>query len=161
MTNHAFNNLSNIFKNKNLSKGIKLRILNALIKSIFLYNCELWGTTKALDHKIDAFQRRLLRNVLKIRWTNNNWISNEELYCQTNQTEWSSIVAHRRLRFFGHVSRLHDDAPAKLALREALKYTKKPRGRPVTTLLGTLKSQLKGRNINNFDDVMNLAQDRF
>ena len=161
MTNYAFNNLSNIFKNKNLSKGIKLRIFNALIKSIFLYNCELWGTTKALDHKIDAFQRRLLRNVLKIRWTNNNWISNEELYCQTNQTEWSSIVAHRRLRFFGHVSRLHDDAPAKLALREALKYTKKPRGRPVTTLLGTLKSQLKGRNINNFDDAMNLAQDRF
>ena len=71
-----------------------------------------------------------------------------------------SLVPHRRLRFFGHVSRLNDDAPSKLALREALRYTKKPRGRPVTTLLGTLKSQLKGRNINNFGDAMNLAQDQ-
>ena len=160
ITNSAFNTLSNIFNSRNLGQNIKLRIFDALIKSIFLYNCELWGTTKALNHKIDSFQRRLLRNILRIKWTNNNWISNEELYRQTNQATWSSTVAHRRLRFFGHVSRLHEDAPAKLALKEALRYTKKPRGRPVTTLLGTLKSQLKELNIDNFDDAINLAQDR-
>ena len=162
MTNGTFNTLSNIFNSKNIGQQVKLRIFEALIKSVFLYNCELWGTTKKLDDKIDIFQRRLLRRILKIRWTqtNNNWVSNEELYRRANQIPWSSIVAHRRLRFFGHVSRLNDDAPAKLALREALRYTKKPRGRPVTTLLGTLKSQLKGRNINNFGDAMNLAQDR-
>ena len=61
-----------------------------------------------------------------------------------------------RLRFFVHVSRLHEDAPAKLALKEALRYTKKPIGRPVTTLLGTLKSQLKELNIDNFDDALTL-----
>ena len=160
ITNSTFNTLSNIFNSKKLGKDIKLRIFNALIKSIFLYNCELWGTTKKLDDKIDKFQRRLLRNVLKIKWTYGNWISNEELYRQTKQTTWSSIVAHRRLRFFGHVSRLPEDAPAKLALREALRYTKKPRGRPVTTLLGTLKSQLKDHNINNFAEAIDLAQNR-
>ncbi len=34
-----------------------------------------------------------------IKWTNNNWISYTELYALTNQTQWSTIVAHRRQRF--------------------------------------------------------------
>ncbi|PIK59166.1 hypothetical protein BSL78_03912 [Apostichopus japonicus] len=95
-----------------------------------------------------------------LRWTNNNWLSNDELYNETNQTPWSSIVAHRRLRFFGHVARLQEDAPAKIALREALRHTAKPVGRPVTTLLGKIKSQFKDVNINNFEEAINLAQDR-
>ncbi|XP_071841678.1 uncharacterized protein [Apostichopus japonicus] len=160
ITNGAFNTLSNIFKSKNISRKIKLRIFETLLKSNFLYNCELWGTTKDLDCKIDTFQRRLLRNILIIRWTNNNWLSNDELYNETNQTPWSSIVAHRRLRFFGHVARLQEDAPAKVALREALRHTAKPVGRPVTTLLGKIKSQFKDININNFKEAINLAQDR-
>ncbi|XP_071834664.1 uncharacterized protein [Apostichopus japonicus] len=160
ITNGAFNTLSSIFKSKNISRKIKLRIFETLLKSIFLYNCELWGTTKDLDRKIDTFQRRLLRNILNIRWTNNNWLSNDELYNETNQTPWSSIVAHRRLRFFGHVARLQEDAPAKVALREALRHTAKPVGRPVTTLLGKIKSQFKDININSFEEAINLAQDR-
>ncbi|PIK38891.1 testis secretory pathway calcium transporting ATPase [Apostichopus japonicus] len=94
------------------------------------------------------------------RWTSNNWLSNDELYNKTNQTPWSSIVAHRRLRFFGDVARLQEDAPAKVALREALRHTAKSVGRPVTTLLGKIKSQFKDININNFEEAINLAQDR-
>ena len=160
LANGAFNTVSTILKSKHISQNVKLRIFDAIIKSIFLYNCELWGTTKAMEQKIDSFQRRLLRNILNIHWTNNNWISNTELYTITSQTQWSTIVAHRRLRFFGHVSRLPDDAPAKLALAEALRYTKKPRGRPGTTLLGTIKNQLKNIQITKFNEAINLAQDR-
>lgn len=76
-----------------------------------------------------------------------------------NKNHGQPLVAHRRLRFFGHIARLQNDAPAKIALQEALRPSKKPRGRPVTTLLGTIKSQLNHININ-FDEAINLAQNR-
>ena len=72
-----------------------------------------------------------------------NWISNDELYNITNQTQWSKIVACRRLRFFGHNARLDEKAPAKVALYEAIRPVKRPKGKPSNTLLLTSKKQLK------------------
>ena len=64
-----------------MSEETKLRFFYALLSSIFLYNCELWTLTSTLEKKIYAFQRKLLRRVLNIRWDpNNNWIANEQLY---------------------------------------------------------------------------------
>ena len=45
------------------------------------------------------------------------------LYNTTNQKPWSHIVKRRRLNFFGHMARLPDDTPAKLALNE-FRHTK-------------------------------------
>ena len=69
LANAAFSTLKTIFNSKKVSDEIKL---SALVESIFLYNCEVWGTNKRLDDKIDVFQRRLLRNILNIRWNNDN-----------------------------------------------------------------------------------------
>ena len=49
---------------------------------------------------------------------------------RTRQQQWSTKIAHRRLRFFGHVARLPENAPAKQALYESIRKTKTPRGRP-------------------------------
>ena len=160
LTNNAYFNLQSIFENNKVQIKTKLRIFSALLESIFLYNSEVWGTTKEDENKIDVFQRRLLRNVLGINWKKGNWISNNELYKITNQTPWSVKIAHRRLRFFGHIARLDDNAPAKLSLYEAIRKTRKPQGKPITTLLSTIHKQLKTIEINNFDDAINFAQDR-
>ena len=37
---------------------------------------------------------------------------------QTNQNPWSKTVKRRKLSIFGHVVRIPDDVPAKLALNE-------------------------------------------
>jgi len=160
LTNIAYSSLKTIFNSKKVNEDTKLRIFNALLESIFLYNSEVWGLTNKQENKIDVFQRRLLRNILNIRWRNNNWISNKELYEKTKQTEWSKKIKYRRLRFLGHVARLDEKAPAKLALYEALRPCKKPRGRPVTTLLNTLKKDLKNIDISNLNEAINCAQDR-
>jgi len=160
ITNSSYNTLEPIFKSKKVSQSIKLRIFGALLESIFLYNSEVWGLTKTLEDKIDTFHRRLLRKILNIKWTNNNWISNNQLYDITHQTQWSKKIAHRRIRFFGHIARLDNHSPAKIALREATRPTKKPQGRPSTTLLGVLKKQLRGLGINYFSEAIDLAQDR-
>ena len=58
-----------------------------------------------------------------------------------------------RLAFFGHVCRLPETTPVNIALCEALRPSKKPRGRPKTTYLQVIKtlkvetlSNIRGRN---------------
>ena len=160
LTNFAYHKLKSVFKSKHITESTKLRVFTALIESIFLYNSELWGTTKRLDDNIDKFQRKLLRLIFDITWRQRNWLSNEQLYNKYKLKPWSKIIAHRRLRFFGNVARLHDEAPAKIALHEALRHIKKPRGRQTTTLIGTLNKQLLDLNISDFSQAIDLAQCR-
>lgn len=143
LANSAYANLKSIFSDNQVSTNTKLRIFNALVESIFLYNSELWSLTKTLEDKIYCFQRRLLRCVLKISWSRNNWCSNIELYKRTNQQEWSKTIRTRRLRFFGHCSRLDDKTPVKIALKEAIKPVRHPRGRSKTNLLGVISNDLE------------------
>ena len=106
ITNSHYKTLGTIFGSKKVSQQLKFRIFNALLENIFLYNSEVWrpGLNQSLEEKIDIFQRRLLRNILNIKWNNNNWLSNNELYDGTKQIPWSKKIAYRRLHFFGHVA---------------------------------------------------------
>ena len=63
------------------------------------------------------------------------WPSNDKLYKVTKQTPWSEKIAKRRLTFFGHLCGLPETTPVKIALREALRPSKNPRGRLKTTYL--------------------------
>ena len=60
-----------------------MRIFNVYVASIFFYNSELWTLTKKLENKVDVFQRRLLRRILKIKYPKK--ISNENLYKKTGE----------------------------------------------------------------------------
>ena len=62
----TFNNFKHIMESKKVSTKTKMRIYDreAFVNSIFLYNSELWTLMKTLAHKIDVFQRSLLRRVV-------------------------------------------------------------------------------------------------
>ena len=159
LANTAFCNIKPILLSKRISTQTKLRVFGALIESIFLYNSEVWGLTSAQENNIDVFQRKLLRNILGIRYSANNWISNDDLYLLTKQDPWSRTIKRRRLRFFGHICRLDECAPAKIALNEALRTVKQPRGGKRTTYLARLKKDLKHLNLS-IDQARKLAIDR-
>ncbi len=55
-----------------------MRCFQAYVAGIFLYNSEVWTLTEQLNHKIDVFQRKLLRRILNIKWTRKK--SNIKLY---------------------------------------------------------------------------------
>ena len=154
----AYQNLKQIFKNNKLSDGLKLRFFYAIIATIFLYNCQIWTTTKQVENKVDIIHRNLLRGVLNIRWYDK--ISNDELYQRTNVQKWSTIVKVRRLSFFGHVCRLPEGAPARRTLIEALRPCERPRGRPKTVWIDNIRDQLKEVNINTIKEGIFIAQDR-
>ena len=157
LSNIAMNKLQDIFKHKRLHHRQKLRIFNALVASIFLYNSELWTVNKSINKSIDSYQRRLLRVVLNIIYP--NIIKTEELYRKTRETPWSNIIQQRRLRWLGHLLRLPEDTPAREALEEYRKPARRPRGGQKTTWLKTIQLDLNEIHCT-FDEAQNIAQDR-
>jgi hypothetical protein len=129
-----------------ISLKIRTRIFNAYVTSIFLYNSEIWTLSKKMETQIDTFQRNILRKMLNIKWPHK--ISNEELYTRTNEKEWSAKIRLRRLKWLGHLMRLPEESPARLALQEALEKDKKPQGRPTLTWISMINKEL--RNINKY-----------
>ena len=108
------------------------------VGSIFLYNSELWGLTQTQIDSIDAFHRRLLRTaVLNIKWPKK--VSNIELYRRTGALPWSSAIRSRQLSWFGHLTRLSDTTPTKIALQNVLKPFNQPQGRPPTTWISSMQ----------------------
>nr|KAG5702303.1 hypothetical protein BaRGS_002970 [Batillaria attramentaria] len=70
--------LKNIWASKVVSIRTKLRIYNSNVKSVLLYGCETWRTTKTMQQKIQTFLNTCLRRIFNIRWPEK--IRNEELW---------------------------------------------------------------------------------
>ena len=154
---NSMKKLYNIWEDRHLSLKYKIRIFESMVKPIFLYNSQLWGTNDTINGQINAFQRRLLRMVLNIKWPNK--ISNDELYNIFKYENWSKVIGYMRMKWLGHVFRLNGNTPARIAIEEARRRVKKPSGRSKTNWLKTILEQLETININ-IDDVENLAQNR-
>jgi hypothetical protein len=141
----AYNQLKKILESRKVSKEVKIRLFRSHIESIFLYNCELWTTTKQLINEIDVFQRNMLRKIMEIQWQDR--ITNNQLYERTKVTPWSKTVKKRRLKWYGHLLRLPEETPARAALREARRYVQKPRGGQKITWLKLIDKDLENINI--------------
>ena len=118
-----------------------------------LYNSELWTLTKDLEDSLDIFQRKLLRRMLHVKLTNK--IRNEDLYRRAKQKEISTEIKRRRLNWLGHLMRLPDGTPAKIALKEHLRKTKRKRGRPKLTWVALINNDLKpfGKTIDTLSEI--------
>ena len=153
----AANKLKYILDSKKLGTEIKIRTLNAYIASIFLYNSETWTVKKSNENEIDIFQRKFLRRILNIRWPEK--ISNNDLYERTKQERWSREIKRRRLSWLGHVLRMSEETPAKLALREAQRKIKKQMGNKLTWLgLIARDTRELNMNMNELEETANNRQ---
>ena len=88
--------------------------------------------------KIDVFQNRCLRRIMKIKWQDK--ISNRELLERANVERLSEEVRRRRWRFIGHILRQQPDNDCVTALTWTSEGKRK-RGRPKTTWRRTLEKE--------------------
>ena len=70
----------------------------------------------------------------------------------------SQIVTRRRWQMLGHILRMDDLVPAKQSTINCLKKKNAKRGRLSTSLLTTIKHDLKAHKLN-IDQAVELAQD--
>ena len=64
----AFQKLSLILKNRNISMTTKFRVLKTYVWSTLTYGCEWWTITSDIEKKIEAaemwFVRRMFKNLM-------------------------------------------------------------------------------------------------
>ena len=143
--NQAFAMLRPIWRSTGLSIHTKIRIFKSNILSVLLYGSECWKSTTSIERKLEVFQNKCLRRILKIYWPNT--ISNEELWIRTATTPIQEAIQTRRWRWLGHVCRM----PSTALPRTALRWTpqgRRNRGRPKETWRRTVEKELKSKGLS-------------
>ena len=81
--------------------------MGSLVTSIFLYACESWTLTAALQRRIQAMEIRFYCKILCISYKDH--VTNEEVHAKTQQAirpheDFLTIVERHKLQWYGHVS---------------------------------------------------------
>ena len=59
--NGVFVQLYPVWRNNNISKGVKIQLFNRDVKSVLLYPCETWKTTNQIRRRLQIFINKGLR----------------------------------------------------------------------------------------------------
>ena len=62
-------NVDSIFKSKDITLPTKVRLIKATVFPVVMYGCESWTVKKAERQRIDAFELRCWRRLLRVPWT--------------------------------------------------------------------------------------------
>ena len=62
-------NLDSIFKSRDITLPTKLHLVKAMVFPVVMYGCESWTVKKAEHQRIDAFELRCWRRLLRVPWT--------------------------------------------------------------------------------------------
>ena len=65
----AMTNLDSLFKNGDNTLLTKVHIVKAMNFPVVMYGCESWTIKKAEYQKVDAFELRCWRRLLRVPWT--------------------------------------------------------------------------------------------
>ena len=62
-------NLDSIFKNRDITLLTKVHLVKAMVFPVVMYGFESWTVKKAERRRIDAFELRCWRRLLRVPWT--------------------------------------------------------------------------------------------
>jgi len=105
-----------------------------------LYGSETWTMTKEDVSRLEAFEMRIWRRLLKISWTEHK--TNEEVLKAVDEKRMLvSTIRRRQKIWIGHV--LRRDSLLRTVLEGRMKGKKVP-GRPRTMMLDWMKNKDRG-----------------
>jgi hypothetical protein len=137
--------LSTIWKSKDISMKTKVRVYEALVLSVLLYNSETW-TLKATDEaKLRVFEMMVLRKICGASLRDRR--RNEEIKA-TLEIEIDVVerIRRRRLSYFGHINRMRADRLPVRILNGWI-HGCRPRGRPRKKWLDAVAEDCESRHI--------------
>ncbi|CAF5023974.1 unnamed protein product, partial [Rotaria socialis] len=106
---------------KTISIQAKVRIFRACVLPILLYGSEVWSTTIAQEQRLNTFYFKCLRTIIGMNLGDR--MPNEQLLQLTGQPHISDLLVRNRLRWFGHVNRMHtEDNEPSMAKKVAFSY---------------------------------------
>ena len=95
-------NLGSIFKNRDITLPTMVRLVKAMIFPVVMYGCESWAVKKAEHRRIDAFEMRCWRRLLRVPWTARR--SNQYILKKINPgISLEGMMLKLKLQYFGHL----------------------------------------------------------
>ena len=133
-------------RSKNINEGTKIR-LHAPLTAIHtgIYAGETWMTENKTNQMLDVFNRRCLRDILRVLW--NDHMTNEELLQRADTGNLQDTVKVGRRGVVGHVLRLPISRPVSMAISWTQKGRSKRKGRPKRKQKGTIKGDLHAMSV--------------
>ena len=108
-------NLDSIFKSRDITLPTKVRLVKAMVFQVVMYGCDSWTVKKAERRRIDAFEQRCWRRLLRVPWTARR--SNQSILKEINPgTSLEGIMLKLKLQYFGHLVRRADSLEKTLML---------------------------------------------
>ena len=98
----ATTNLDSILKSRNITLPTKVRILKAMVFPIVMYGCESWTIKTAERQRIDVFELRCWRRLLRAPWTPRR--SNQSILKEISpEYLLEGLMLKLKLQYFGHL----------------------------------------------------------
>lgn len=143
ITRTAMEKLKKVWRNRNITKATKVRLVRTLVFPIFLYAAETWTVRELEKGKINALEMWCWRKMLGISWT--EFRTNVSILRELGITQrLSTVVQSRILQYFGHVSRRNNDSIERLVVQGKVEGARS-RGRSPMRWTDQVKSALGSR----------------
>ena len=95
-------NIDSIFKSRDITLSTKVCLVKAMVFPVVMYGCESWTVKKAERQRIDAFELRCWRRLLRVPWTARR--SNQSILKEINPGgSLEGMMLKLKLQYFGHL----------------------------------------------------------
>ena len=100
-------NIDSTFKSRDITLPTKISLVKAMVFPVVRYGCECWTVKKAERQRIDAFELRCWRRLLRVPWTARR--SNQSILKEINPgISLEGMMLKLKLQYFGPVMRRID-----------------------------------------------------
>ena len=108
-------NLDSIFKSRDITLPTKVCLVKAMVFPVVMCGCESWTVKKAEHWRIDAFELRCWRRLLRVPWTARR--SNQSILRQISPgCSLEGLILKLKPQYFGHLMQRVDSLEKSLML---------------------------------------------
>ena len=94
-------NLDSIFKSRDITLPTKVHLVKAMVFPVVMYGCESWTVKKAERRRIDAFELRCWRRLLRVPWIARR--SNQSILKISLGISLEGMMPKLKLQYIGHL----------------------------------------------------------
>ena len=110
-------NLDSILKSRDITLSTKARLVKAMVFPVVMYGYESWTIKKAEHKRIDAFELRCWRRLLRVPWTARR--SNQSILKDISpEYSLEGLMLKLKLRYFGYLTWRTDSLEKTLMLEK-------------------------------------------
>ena len=108
-------NLDSILKSRDITLPTNVHLVKAMVFPIVMYGCESWSIKKSEHQRIDAFEVRCWRRLLRVPWTARR--SNQSILKEISPgCSLEGLMLKLKLQYSGHLMQRADSLEKTLML---------------------------------------------